>query len=105
MSTDLSVHTLVDLVSYQADSVVSKTLLKKDAGSVTLFAFDQNQALSEHTAPYDALVYIMDGEAEITISGKPFILRTGESIIMPANDPHGLKATQKFKMMLVMIKS
>ena len=105
MNSDLSVNTLVNLVSYQNESVVSKTLLKKDAGSVTLFAFDQKQALSEHTAPYDAFVYILDGEAEITISGKPFALRTGESIIMPANDPHALKAIKRFKMMLVMIKS
>jgi len=105
MNSDLNVNTLVNLVSYQNESVVSKTLLKKDAGSVTLFAFDQKQALSEHTAPYDAFVYILDGEAEITISGKPFALRTGESIIMPANDPHALKAIKRFKMMLVMIKS
>ncbi len=94
-----------DLVTYQDGSVVSRQITKADAGNVTLFAFDQDQGLSEHTAPFDALVYILDGEAEITISGKPLRLKTGEMVIMPANDPHALRAVEKFKMMLVMIRS
>jgi quercetin dioxygenase-like cupin family protein len=96
---------LQELVDYQAGSVVSKTLIKKKVGTITLFAFDEGEGLSEHTAPYDAFVNILDGEAEITISGKPFRLSQGEMIIMPANEPHALKAVQRFKMMLVMIRS
>ena len=96
---------LKELVEYQDDSVVSKTLIDKETGTVTLFAFDKEQGLSEHTAPYDALVYIIDGAAEVTISGKINKLTAGEMIVMPANEPHTLKATEKFKMMLVMIKS
>ncbi len=93
------------MVSYQDGSVVSKEIIKKQTGTVTLFAFDEGQGLSEHTAPFDALVTIVDGEAEITISGKPCIVKKGEMIIMPANEPHALKAVEKFKMLLVMIKS
>jgi quercetin dioxygenase-like cupin family protein len=93
------------LVSYQEGSVVSRTLIDKNVGTVTLFAFASGQGLSEHSAPYDALVYILDGEADITISGKPLHLRTGEMTIMPANDPHALKANRQFKMMLVMVKA
>ena len=100
-----AVQNLKELVEYQGDSVVSKTLIDKQAGTVTLFAFDKEQGLSEHTAPYDALVYIVDGTAEVTISGKPHHLVEGEMIVMPANEPHALKATEKFKMVLVMIKS
>ena len=96
---------LAENVSYAIGAVVSKTLLKKQSGTVTLFAFDAGQGLSEHTAPFDALVEILDGEAEVTISGKPYTLKAGEMIIMPANDPHALKAAKRFKMMLVMIKS
>jgi len=96
---------LNEIIDYQEDSVVSRTLIKKKTGTVTLFAFDQGQALSEHTAPFDAMVYILDGEAEITISGKAFHLNTGEMIIMPANEPHALKALKKYKMLLIMIKS
>ena len=96
---------LNQIIDYQEDSVVSRTLIKKKTGNVTLFAFDQGQALSEHTAPFDALVYILDGEAEITISGKAFQLSTGEMIIMPANEPHALKAVKKYKMLLIMVKS
>ncbi|HPF20017.1 MAG TPA: cupin domain-containing protein [Syntrophomonas sp.] len=92
-------------VEYQKDAVVSKTLINKSAGTVTLFAFDQGQGLSEHTAPFDAMVYLLDGEAEIIISGHPYIVKQGESIIMPAHHPHALKAVQPFKMMLIMIKS
>jgi quercetin dioxygenase-like cupin family protein len=94
-----------DLVEYQAGSVVSKTLVDKKAGTVTLFAFDKGQGLSEHSAPFDALVNVLDGVAEIKIAGKPSKVNAGEMIIMPANVPHALKATEKFKMMLVMIKS
>ena len=100
-----AVQNLKELVEYQGDSVVSKTLIDKQAGTVTLFAFDKEQGLSEHTAPYDALVYIVDGTAEVTISGKTHHLVEGEMIVMPANEPHALKATEKFKMVLVMIKS
>lgn len=96
---------LVDLVNYQDGSVVSKTLIKKQTGTVTLFAFDQGQGLSEHTAPFDALVCVLDGEVEIRISGNPVVLKQGEMIIMPANKPHALKAVTKFKMMLTMIRS
>lgn len=96
---------LVDLVDYQEGSVVSRTLIDKKAGTVTLFAFGESQGLSEHTAPFDALVHLVDGEAEITISGKAFHLRAGEMIIMPADKPHALKAIKKFKMMLVMVRS
>jgi quercetin dioxygenase-like cupin family protein len=85
--------------------VVSKTLINKNAGTATLFAFDRGQGLSEHTAPYDALVTILDGEAEISISGVRNILKKGEMIIMPANKPHALKAITPFKMILIMIKS
>ena len=102
---DYNVENLAGLVSYQDNSVVSKTLIKKDTGTVTLFAFGKDQGLSEHTAPFDAMVHILDGQAEITISGNPFIVKSGEMIIMPANEPHALKAIEAFKMMLVMIKS
>ena len=95
---------LNNLVDYQAGSVVSKEIIKKEKGSATVFAFDQGQGLSEHTAPFDALVYIFDGQAEITISGKQHYLKTGQTIIMPANQPHALKAIEPFKMLLVMIK-
>ncbi|MFH1032450.1 MAG: cupin domain-containing protein [Chloroflexota bacterium] len=100
-----AVSKLVDMVDYQTGSVVSRTLIDKKTGTLTLFAFAEGQGLSEHTAPFDALVYIIDGEAEITISGKKFHLGKGEMIIMPANKPHALKAIKKFKMMLVMIRS
>ena len=96
---------MADLVEYQTGSVVSRTVIEKQTGTCTIFAFDAGQGLSEHTAPFDALVSILDGEAEITISGKPFNLTEGEMIIMPADDPHALKAVKNFKMMLVMIKS
>jgi quercetin dioxygenase-like cupin family protein len=96
---------LADLIEYQEASVVSRTLIDKKAGTVTLFAFDERQGLSEHTAPYDALVEIIDGEAGITISGKKHHLKAGEMVIMPANQPHSLKATVKFKMLLTMIRS
>lgn len=95
---------LIDLVDYQDDSVVSKQMISKDTGTVTLFAFDQGQGLSEHTAPFDALVYIFDGQAEISIDRNPILVEAGSMIIMPANKPHSLKAIKRFKMLLVMIK-
>jgi quercetin dioxygenase-like cupin family protein len=95
---------LNSLIDYQEGSVVSRTIIDKEAGTITLFAFDEGEGLSEHTAPYDALVYIIDGEAEVTISGKPVRLKTGEMTIMPANEPHALSAVTKFKMLLVMIR-
>lgn len=98
-------HNLNGLVNYQEGTVVSRTIIKKETGTVTLFAFDKGEGLSEHTAPFDAMVYIVDGEAEIIISGKSNIVKTGEMIIMPAGESHALKAKEKFKMLLVMIKS
>jgi len=95
---------LADLADYQEGAIVSRTIINKKTGTVTFFAFDQGESLSEHTAPYDALVYILDGEAEITISGKSFSVKEGEMIIMPANEPHSLKAVKRFKMLLVMIR-
>jgi len=99
------VMSLAERVEYQKDSIVSGEIIKKKTGTVTLFAFDEGQGLSEHTAPFDALVYVVDGEAEVTISGKPFRLRAGEMIIMPANEPHAVSAVKKFKMLLTMIRS
>ncbi|MFZ5897641.1 MAG: cupin domain-containing protein [Bacillota bacterium] len=107
MELDLRGQTqrLVNLVGYQPGAVVSRTILNRKTGTVTLFAFDEGQGLSEHTAPFDALVIIVDGEGEITISGQPHRLKTGEIIIMPANVPHALRALTPFKMLLVMIRS
>ncbi len=96
---------LIDLVDYQEGSVVSRTIIDKKTGTFTLFAFAEGQGLSEHTAPFDALVYLLEGEAEITIAGKPLHLKEGEMVIMPADQPHALRAIKKFKMILVMIKS
>jgi quercetin dioxygenase-like cupin family protein len=96
---------LADLVDYQDGAVVSREIINKKTGTVTLFAFDKGQGLSKHTAPFDALVYILDGEADITISGKTLRLKEGEMVIMPANQPHALKAVGKFKMILTMIRS
>ena len=96
---------LTALVDYQEGAVVSRTLLAKTSGTVTIFAFDAGQSLSEHTAPYDALVCALDGESELTVSGKPFALRSGEAVILPAHEPHAVRAIQKFKMLLVMIRS
>ncbi len=96
---------LVELIEYQESSVVSRTIIDQKTGTLTLFAFSQGQGLSEHTAPFDALVHLLDGEAEVTISGKSYLLKAGETIIMPANKPHALKAIKDFKMLLVMIRS
>jgi quercetin dioxygenase-like cupin family protein len=95
---------LETFISYADNSVVSKTLLKKETGNITLFAFDKGQGLSEHTAPFDAVVHILDGQAEITIGGQPNIVSAGKMLIMPANVPHALQAYEKFKMLLIMIK-
>ncbi len=92
-------------ISYQEDSVVSRELIHKSTGSVTLFAFDKNQGLSEHTTPYDALGMIIDGQAEITVSGVKHEVKAGEMLLMPASSPHALKAIEPFKMVLIMIKS
>jgi quercetin dioxygenase-like cupin family protein len=102
---DLKSHSLIDMVGYQKEAVVSKTIIEKKTGTVTLFAFDQGQGLSEHTAPFDALVQVLDGEVEIHISGNPFHLKQGDMIIMPASKPHALKAIKQFKMLLTMIRS
>ena len=95
---------LTKMVDYQAGSIVSKEIIKSAAGTVSLFAFDKGQALSEHTAPFDALVNIIDGQAEVRIAGEPFIVKTGEMIIMPANKPHSLQANELFKMLLILVK-
>ncbi len=96
---------LAELVQYQEGTVVSRTLIDKKAGTVTLFAFDLGQGLSEHTAPYDALVLLLEGEADITISGTTSRVKSGETIIMPANKPHALNAVSRFKMVLIMIRA
>jgi quercetin dioxygenase-like cupin family protein len=96
--------TLSDLLEYQTEAVVSREIIKKDVGTVTLFAFDKGQGLSEHTAPFDAMVYIVDGTANIRVEKKSNIVKKGQIIIMPANKPHALKAIKKFKMLLIMIK-
>lgn len=95
---------LIDLVNYQKGSVVSRTIVDKKNGTVTLFAFDSGQGLSEHTAPFDALVFLLDGEAEITISGTANRLNKGDMILMPANEPHSMNAVSEIKMLLIMIR-
>ncbi|MDP6453992.1 MAG: cupin domain-containing protein [SAR202 cluster bacterium] len=105
MAEHIKSQTLVDLVKYQEGTVVSRTLLKKETGTVTMFAFDQGQGLSEHTTPFDAMVCVLDGNMEIIISGSAVTLENGEMIIMPANEPHALLAVEKSKMMLTMIRS
>jgi quercetin dioxygenase-like cupin family protein len=96
---------LKELIDYQEGSVVSRTIIDKKSGTVTLFAFDENQGLSEHTAPFDAVVYVLEGEVAVSIAGELVTLKEGEIIIMPANAPHALTAKTKFKMLLTMIKS
>lgn len=96
---------LVNLTSYQKNSIVSREIINKKTGTVTVFAFNKGEGLSEHTAPFYALAYILDGEAKIIISGRPHQVKKGEMIIMPANKPHSLRAIKKFKMLLIMIKS
>jgi quercetin dioxygenase-like cupin family protein len=97
--------TMSDLVAYQDGSVVSKTLIDKKIGTLTLFSFDAGQGLSEHTAPYDAFVQVVDGEAEVVINGEAQQVAAGQMVIMPANIPHELKAVKPFKMLLVMIRA
>lgn len=100
----MQVKKLSDIVSYQDNAVVSSEIIKKGAGTITVFAFDKGQGLSEHTAPFDVLVNVIDGQAEVKIAGNPFVVNEGEIIILPANEPHSLQAIEKFKMLLVMIK-
>ncbi len=104
MSEKPRVLKLKDMVDYQENSIVSRTVIDRKTGTVTLFAFDEGQGLSEHTAPFDAMVYVVEGEVEVTISGKPYHLKEGDMIVMPANEPHALKALSRFKMLLVMIR-
>ncbi|MCX8042112.1 MAG: cupin domain-containing protein [Thermodesulfobacteriaceae bacterium] len=96
---------LKELINYQKGAIVSRTIINKPTGTVTLFSFDKDQGLSEHTAPFDALILVLEGEVKITLSGEPFKLKTGEMLIMPAHEPHKLKALTEFKMLLVMIKA
>ena len=103
--TQPQVESLEALITVQPGAVVSREIVSRSAGTVTLFAFDADQGLSEHTAPYDALVYALEGAVEITVSGKPFTVNAGEMLIMPAHEPHGLKALSPFKMLLVMIRA
>ena len=99
------VKTLLDLLQYQDSSIVSRVLLKSKGGTVTLFAFDAGEGLSEHTAPFDALVVVTDGEAEVEIASESFKVRQGETIVLPANRPHAVKAVSRFKMLLIMIRA
>ena len=94
-----------DLIGYQSGSIVSRTIVDKPSGTVTLFAFDKAQALSEHTSPFDAMVQVLDGKARVSIAGEPFELESGRMIIMPANVPHAVEAIESFKMLLTMIRS
>jgi quercetin dioxygenase-like cupin family protein len=96
---------LAGLVQYQAGAVVSRTIINRKTGTVTLFAFDQGQELSEHTAPFDAMAVVLDGRAEVAIAGRSQAVRSGEMIIMPAHKPHSLKAASRFKMLLIMIRT
>jgi len=104
-SQKLKPQELVNSINYQEDSVVSKEIVSKPTGTVTLFAFDQGQGLSEHRAPFDALVYILDGEAEVMVDRELYHLKTGQMLIMPANSIHSVQAIKKFKMLLIMIHS
>jgi quercetin dioxygenase-like cupin family protein len=99
------VRRLTDLVPYQQGSVVSRTIIKKPAGTVTLFAFDAGEGLSEHTAPFEALVCVLDGVAEVRIDGVPYRVAAGETITLPAGHPHAVKAVERFQMLLVMVRS
>jgi quercetin dioxygenase-like cupin family protein len=95
---------LASEIEYQSSSIVSKQLLKKTNGNITLFAFDKDESLTEHTSPYEAVIYLVDGSLEITVGGKPFVVSTGQFIILPPNVPHGVRAIEKAKMTLTMIK-
>ncbi len=96
---------LKKLINYQKDSIVSQEIIRKDKGTVTIFAFDKGQGLSEHTAPFDALIFIVDGKARITVTGKPHTVKTGEFIILPAHKRHAVQDIGRFKMVLVMIRA
>lgn len=102
---DSGVNNLARLVNYGDNSIVSRTLIDKEAGTITIFAFDNGQGLSEHTAPYDAFVYILEGKADIVISKRENKLKAGDMIIIPANKPHEIKAVERFKMLLVIVRS
>ncbi|HUF91880.1 MAG TPA: cupin domain-containing protein [Candidatus Limnocylindria bacterium] len=105
MDEALDVNAVAEMVSYQEGTIVSRILIKGKTGSVTLFAFAAGQELSEHTTPYDALVHLVDGEAAITVAGRPYRVRAGETLLMPAQQPHALRAVAPFKMLLTMIRS
>jgi len=105
METVLRPVNLADLLEYQKGAVVSREIIRNEKGTITLFAFDKGQGLSEHTAPFDAFVYILDGTARIIVSGRPFVAKAGEALILPAHKPHALKAVWCFKMLLVMIRA
>jgi quercetin dioxygenase-like cupin family protein len=104
MTENILQQKLIDSITYQDHSIVSKQIIKKPNGNITLFAFDKDESLTEHTSPYEAVVYMVDGEMEIKIGGNPYNVQAGEIIIMPPDVPHGLKALQKSKMLLTMIK-
>ena len=105
IQTSTEVKPLGELLEYQDSSIVSRVLLKNKGGTVTLFAFDMGEGLSEHTAPFEALVFVIDGEAEVEIAGRAYTVRTGETITLPANIPHAVKAATRFKMLLTMIRA
>jgi len=104
MSESTNKEMLIAAIEYQNKSIVSKQIIKKPNGNITLFAFDKDESLTEHTSPYEAVVYMVDGEMEIKIGGNPFSVKVGEILVMPPNVPHGLKASVKSKMLLTMIK-
>ena len=104
MSKSVIKEVLIDSINYQNNSIVSKQILKKPNGNITLFAFDKDESLTEHTSPFEAVVYMVDGEMEIKIGGNPYNVKAGEILVMPADIPHGLKAIVKSKMLLTMIK-
>jgi len=104
-TTSAKVESLGELLEYQDSSIVSRVLLKNKGGTVTLFAFDMGEGLSEHTAPFEALIFVIDGEAEVEIAGRAYSLTTGETITLPANIPHAVKAATRFKMLLTMIRA
>ena len=103
--TSTKAKPLCELLDYQDSSIVSRVLLKNNGGTVTLFAFDQGEGLSEHTTPFEALVFVVDGEAEVKIAGEVYRVRSGETITLPANVPHAVRATARFKMLLTMIRA
>jgi len=104
-TTSAEAKPLIELLEYQDSAIVSRVLLKNKGGTVTLFAFDQGEGLSEHTAPFEALVFVIDGKAEVEIAGKTYNVITGETITLPANIPHAVKAATRFKMLLTMIRA